>query len=130
TEEYDGETAGVPQALVDAAADLDDERSRLQSSSTEVEIQSTTVMCVWGTTPEECESRAEVVRATLNAAEYQAVRPVGAQRALFTAMLPGSPGTPVLKEFTQFQLAADYAIAMPWASSDVGDPGGMLLGIS
>lgn len=130
TEEYEGETAGIPQSLIDAAADLDDQRSRLQASSTEVEIQSATVLCVWGTTPEECESRAELVRSALGAAEYQAVRPVGAQRSLFEAMLPGSASPSALKEFTQFQLASDYAMAMPWACADVGDPTGMLLGVN
>lgn len=129
-EEYDGETAGIPQSLIDAASDLDDERARLQSSTTEVEIQSTTVMCVWAATPEECEERAEIVRAALSAAEYQMVRPTGSQRSLFTAMLPGTPGSAVLNEFRQYQLAADFAMAMPWAGSDVGDPTGMLLGVS
>ncbi|TYB48559.1 ATP-binding protein [Actinomadura chibensis] len=130
-EEYDGETAGVPQSLIDAASDLNDERARLQTSSTEVEIQSTTVLCVWGTTPEECDGRAGLVRAALSAAEYQLVRPTGAQRSLFTAMLPGAAGSAaVLGEFRQYQLASDFAMAMPWASSDVGDPTGMLLGVS
>ncbi|MFI0448058.1 ATP-binding protein [Actinomadura sp. 6N118] len=129
-EEYDGETAGIPQSLIDAATDLDDERARLQSSSTEVEVQSTTIMCVWGTTPEDADQRAEVVRAALSAAEYQLVRPTGSQRALFSSMLPGSASSPVLSEFRQYQLASDFAMAMPWACSEVGDPTGMLLGLS
>ncbi|MEY9211497.1 ATP-binding protein [Thermobifida halotolerans] len=129
-DEYDGETAGIPQALIDAAADLDDERGRLQSSRTEVEVQSTTVLCTWGTTAEEAESRAEVVRTSIAAAEYQVVRPTGGQAALFEAMLPGAPSRPLLREFTQYQLASDYAMAMPWTSTDLGDPTGALLGLN
>ncbi|MCK9871353.1 ATP-binding protein [Nocardiopsis dassonvillei] len=129
-DEYDGETAGVPQSLVDAAADIDDERARLQSSRTEVEIQSGTALCVWADTPEEADRNAELVRSTLAAAEYQLIRPTGGQQALFTAMLPGTPTPTVLTEVTQHQLASDYAMAMPWASTDVGDPTGALLGVS
>ncbi|MFV2198874.1 ATP-binding protein [Nocardiopsis sp. LOL_012] len=129
-DEYDGESAGVPQSLLEAAADLDDQRGRLQSSRTEVEIQSATALCVWGETPEEADRHAELVRTTLSAADYQLVRPTGGQLALFTAMLPGTPTPPVLTECTQYQLAADYAMAMPWASTDVGDPTGALLGVS
>lgn len=129
-DEYDGETAGVPQALVEAAADLDDQRGRLQGSRTEVEIQSATTLCVWGETPEEAEGRAELVRGTVSAAEYQVVRPTGEQRRLFEAMLPGTPRPSLLKEFAQYQLASDFAMAMPWASADLGDPTGALLGMN
>ncbi len=129
-EEYDGDTSGPPQTLFDAAADLDDERTRLQGSRTEVEIQSATVLCVWGETPEEVDRYAELLHHSLSAAEYQLMRPVGGQRALWASMLPGAPVPSVLAECTQFQLASDYAMAMPWASTEVGDPTGSLLGIS
>lgn len=129
-EEYDADTAGVPQSLVEAAADLGEERARLQASATEVEVQSATTLCVWGENTAEADTRAELLRGALSAAEYQLVRPAGAQRALFTAMLPGAPMPPVLREFTQYQLASDFAMSMPWASSEVGDPAGMLLGLS
>ncbi len=129
-DEYDAETAGVPQALVDAASDLHDERARLSASTTEVEVQSTTILAVHGTTAEEADEKAEIVRTSICAADYQVVRPTGAQRALFTAMLPGTPPPAVCREFTQYQLASDFAMAMPWASADVGDPTGMLLGVS
>ncbi|WP_159942556.1 ATP-binding protein [Nocardiopsis sp. FR6] len=129
-DEYDGDTSGPPQSLFDAASDLDDERTRLQGSRTEVEIQSATVLCVWGETPEEADRHAELVRNSLSAAEYQLVRPTGGQRALWASMLPGAPVPGVLAEATQYQLASDYAMAMPWSSSDVGDPTGALLGVS
>jgi hypothetical protein len=129
-EEYDTETAGIPQSLVDAASHLSDERARLSASATEVDVQSAVTMCVWGTTPEETDQKAEIVRTAISAADYQVVRPTGAQRQLFTAMLPGTPAPAVCREFTQYQLASDFAMAMPWGSSDVGDPAGMLLGVS
>ncbi|GAA1438987.1 ATP-binding protein [Nocardiopsis tropica] len=129
-DEYDGDTSGPPQSLFDAASDLDDERTRLQGSRTEVEIQSATVLCVWGETPEEADRHAELLRHSLSAAEYQLIRPTGGQRALWASMLPGAPVPSVLAEATQYQLASDYAMAMPWSSSEVGDPTGSLLGVS
>lgn len=129
-DEYDGDTSGPPQSLFDAASDLDDERTRLQGSRTEVEIQSATVLCVWGETPEEADRHAELLRHSLSAAEYQMVRPTGGQRALWASMIPGHPTPGVLAEFTQYQLASDYAMAMPWSSSEIGDPTGSLLGVS
>ncbi|MEU0489992.1 ATP-binding protein [Nocardiopsis sp. NPDC006139] len=129
-DEYDGDTSGPPQSLFDAAADLDDERTRLQGSRTEVEIQSATVLCVWGSSPEEADQHAELLRHSLSAAEYQLIRPTGGQRALWASMLPGTVVPAVLAEATQYQLASDYAMAMPWCSSDVGDPTGALLGVS
>lgn len=129
-DEYDSETAGVPQSLVDAAGDLSDERARLSAATTEVEVQSAITLCVWGDTPDDADTRAEIVRTSISAADYQVVRPTGAQRHLFTAMLPGAPAPAVTREFTQYQLASDFAMAMPWGSADVGDPTGMLLGLS
>jgi hypothetical protein len=129
-DEYDAETAGVPQALVDAAGDLQDERARLSASTTEVEVQSTTILAVHGATADEADQKAEIVRTTIGSADYQVVRPTGAQKALFTAMLPGTPVPGIIREFTQYQLASDFAMAMPWASADIGDPTGMLLGVS
>lgn len=57
------------------------------------------------------------------------LRPVGLQSELFTLGLPGSARPLKVREFTQHQLAEDWAMSGAFARSEVGDPNGILLGL-
>jgi hypothetical protein len=45
-------------------------------------------------------------------------------------MLPGTAAAPVCKDYTQFMLARDLAAGSPYCGPEVGDPGGLLLGVT
>ena len=126
----DGDETNAPHALAEAREALEDERARLAASSSELELQTTTVLCVYADNPAEAQRRAEAVRLAYGAADYQLSRPTGGQLACYTALLPGA-GTPrMLRDYTQYTLARDFSMAMPFAGTEIGDTAGTLYALS
>ncbi|MGY1583909.1 ATP-binding protein [Streptomyces sp. MN13] len=128
-DQYDARPTGMPASLIDAARDLGELDARLSRTSVEVEVQSVTVLTVWGPTAAVCDARARALAALLGGADYRAVRPAGLQEALFTLGLPGAARPGVVREFTQHQVSEDWALGGAFSASEVGDPNGMFLGI-
>jgi hypothetical protein len=128
-DQYDARPTGMPASLLDAARDLGELDARLSRTSVEVEVQSVTVLSVWGPTAAVCDARARALAALLGGADYRAVRPAGLQEALFTLGLPGTVRPGVVREFTQHQVSEDWALSGAFTSPQVGDPDGMFLGI-
>ncbi|MGW2937386.1 ATP-binding protein, partial [Streptomyces sp. NPDC001156] len=128
-DQYDARPIGMPASLTEAARDLGELDARLSRSSVEVEVQSVTVLTVWGPTAAVCDARARALAALLGGADYRAVRPAGLQEALFTLGLPGTVRPGVVREFTQHQVSEDWALGGAFTAAEVGDPNGMFLGI-
>ncbi|MDT0392331.1 ATP-binding protein [Streptomyces dubilierae] len=128
-DQYDARPTGMPASLTEAARDLGELDARLARTSVEVEVQSVTVLTVWGPTAALCDARARALAALLGGADYRAVRPAGLQQALFFLGLPGTVRNGVVREFTQHQISEDWALGGAFTASEVGDPNGMLLGI-
>ncbi|MEU3444128.1 ATP-binding protein [Streptomyces griseoincarnatus] len=128
-DQYDARPTGMPASLTEAARDLGELDARLSRTSVEVEVQSVTVLTVWGPTAAVCDARARALTALLGGADYRAVRPVGLQEALFTLGLPGTVRPGVMREFTQHQTSEDWALSGAFTTAQVGDPNGMFLGI-
>ncbi|MFF8847969.1 ATP-binding protein [Streptomyces sp. NPDC015127] len=128
-DQYDARPTGMPASLTVAARDLGELDARLSRTSVEVEVQSVTVLTVWGPTAAICDARARALAALLAGADYRAVRPAGLQEALFTLGLPGTVRPGVVREFTQHQVSEDWALGGAFTIGEVGDPNGMFLGI-
>ncbi len=128
-DQYDARPTGMPASLTDAARDLGELDARLSRTSVEVEVQSVTVLTVWGPTAAVCDARARALAALLGGADYRAVRPAGLQEALFTLGLPGTARPGVVREFTQHQVSEDWALGGAFTAAEVGDPNGMFLGL-
>lgn len=128
-DQYDARPTGMPSSLSDAARDLGELDARLSRTSVEVEVQSVTVLTVWGPTAAVCDARARALAALLGGADYRAVRPAGLQEALFTLGLPGTVRPGAVREFTQHQVSEDWALGGAFTTTEVGDPNGMFLGI-
>ncbi|MFE6098166.1 ATP-binding protein [Streptomyces massasporeus] len=128
-DQYDARPTGMPASLTEAARDLGELDARLSRTSVEVEVQSVTVLTVWGPTAAVCDARARALAALLGGADYRAVRPAGLQEALFTLGLPGTARPGVVREFTQHQISEDWALGGAFTVGEVGDPNGMFLGI-
>ncbi|GGJ56463.1 ATP/GTP-binding protein [Streptomyces brasiliensis] len=128
-DQYDARPTGMPASLTEAARDLGELDARLSRTSVEVEVQSVTVLTVWGPTAAVCDARARALAALLGGADYRAVRPAGLQEALFTLGLPGTVQPGVVREFTQHQISEDWALGGAFTAAEVGDPNGMVLGI-
>ncbi|MFF2515553.1 ATP-binding protein [Streptomyces sp. NPDC058086] len=128
-DQYDARPTGMPASLTDAARDLGELDARLSRTSVEVEVQSVTVLTVWGPTAAVCDARARALAALLGGADYRAVRPAGLQEALFALGLPGTARPGVVREFTQHQVSEDWALGGAFTAAEVGDPNGMFLGI-
>ncbi|MFD4588290.1 ATP-binding protein [Streptomyces sp. NPDC058434] len=128
-DEYDARPTGMPASLTEAARDLGELDARLSRTSVEVEVQSVTVLTVWGPNAAVCDARARALAALLGGADYRAVRPAGLQEALFTLGLPGTVRPGAVREFTQHQISEDWALGGAFTVGEVGDPNGMFLGI-
>jgi hypothetical protein len=128
--EYDGELTGAPPQLAEAIQSIDEERTQLGANPAEPELQATIVLSVAAPTLAELEDRAGALTAMFEPQEYGLGRPTGGQAALLRSMLPGTGTAPVCRDYTQFMLARDMAAGSPFCGSDVGDPSGLLLGVS
>lgn len=128
-DQYDARPTGMPASLTEAARDLGELDARLSRTSVEVEVQSVTVLTVWGPTAALCDARARALVALLGGADYRAVRPAGLQEVLFMLGLPGTVRPGVVREFTQHQVSEDWALSGAFTVSEVGDPNGMFLGL-
>lgn len=128
-DQYDARPTGMPASLTEAARDLGELDARLSRTSVEVEVQSVTVLTVWGPTAAVCDARARALASLLGGADYRAVRPAGLQEALFSLGLPGTVRPGVVREFTQHQVSEDWALSGAFTAAEVGDPNGMFLGI-
>jgi hypothetical protein len=128
-DQYDARPTGMPASLTEAARDLGELDARLSRTSVEVEVQSVTVLTVWGPTAAVCDARARALAALLGGADYRAVRPAGLQEALFALGLPGTVRPGMVREFTQHQISEDWALSGAFTTCEVGDPSGMFLGI-
>jgi AAA-like domain len=129
-DEYDGELTGAPPQLAEAIQAIDEERSELGANPAEPELQATILLSLAAPTLAELEDRAGTLTAMFQPHEYGLARPTGGQAALLRSMLPGSAAAAVCRDYTQFMLARDLAAGSPFCGSDVGDPGGLLLGVS
>ena len=129
-EEYDGDLTGAPPQLAEAIQAIEDERAALGSNPAEPEMQVTVLLSVAAPTLTELEDRASALGAMFEPREYGLARPTGGQMALLRAMLPGTVAPLVARDYTQFMLARDLAAGSPFCGPEVGDPRGLLLGVS
>ena len=129
-DEYDGETTGTPPSLADAIAAIDAQRAELAANPSEPELQATTILSLASTSLAELEDQAATVQALFEPHDYGIARPTGGQLALLRAMLPGTASPPVCRDYTQFLLPADLASGAPFCGPEIGDPAGLLLGMS
>ncbi|EPH40946.1 ATP-binding protein [Streptomyces aurantiacus] len=127
--EYEGDPAGPPASIAENEADNDEFRDRLTASAREVEIRAMVTLAVWGDTPDDAQARASALASDFGSTEYTFSRPVGEQTALWQAMLPGCRTPRVMTGYTQYLLSRDFAMAMPWCGSALGDERGGLFGL-
>lgn len=125
-----GDPAGPATTLAAATDAVDEHRARLESNPALPAFRATTIVTVAHRSLRELERQMGILEGSFRAAEFNFYRPTGAQLACLTAMLPGAPAPPVVREYAQDLLPDGLASAMPFASSGVGDPSGMLLGYS
>ena len=128
--EYDGEVSGAPPGLVEAIAAIDDERAALAANPAESELYVTTLLSIAAPTLAQLEEEAAALTALFEPQELSLVRPTGGQLALLRSMLPGTAPAQVCRDYIQFLLPRDLAAGSPFCGADVGDPKGVLLGLS
>ncbi|MFE2693691.1 ATP-binding protein [Streptomyces mirabilis] len=127
--EYEGDPAGPPASIAKNEADNQEFRDRVTSSAQEVEIQAMVTLAVWGSSPDDVQDRAAALAHDFGSTDYTFSRPVGEQASLWQAMLPGCRTPRVMTGYAQTLLAHDFALAMPWCGSALGDDRGGLFGL-
>ena len=129
-DEHAADSAGVPADVHSAQEEIQHKNARLGASSTEVDLDVGVIACVWGQTAEECDAAAKTLRQAFLGGEYRWERPLGGQRQLYQAMLPGYRTPLVARECSQNLLATDAAMLLPFSATDFGDPTGALFGLA
>ena len=129
-DEYDGEVTGAPPQLAQAIQSIDRERAQLGANPMEPELQVTILLSIAAESLAELEDRSAALVALYEPQEYGLARPTGGQAELLRSMLPGTDAAPVCRDYTQFMLTHDLAAGSPFCGPEVGDPTGMLLGLS
>jgi hypothetical protein len=129
-EEHAGDTAGVPADVVSAQEEIQHKNARLGASSTEIDLEVGVIAGVWGATARDADARAKALRQAFLGGEYRWERPLGGQRQLYQALLPGSRTPMVVRECSQNLLATDAAMLLPVSATDFGDPAGALFGLT
>lgn len=124
--EEDLQRIGAPPELDEAARAVDDQRQRLAENSKTPELVATVVYAVAGQDLGEVTERANTFTEALGAGEFSLHRPSGGQWGLFSAMLPGTIESQVVRDYRQHLLPEDLAMGAPFACADVGDDTGML----
>ncbi len=77
---------------------------------------------------DELERRAEILTALFEGADIVLVRPLGAQRSLLEMISPPGRQPFAARGWSQLMMPRDLASGLPALASEVGDPGGGLLG--
>ncbi|GEB57388.1 ATP-binding protein [Streptomyces gardneri] len=127
--EYEGDPAGPPAAVARNQADNEEYHERLTANRREVEIRAMVTLAVWGNSPDDAMDRAAALASDFGSTDYTFSRPAGEQASLWQAMLPGCRTPRVMAGYAQILLARDFAMAMPWCGSQLGDERGGLYGL-
>lgn len=127
--EWAGETAGLPTSLGNAIDALDDEQAELDASSDPL-LAASMVFSVAATDPEDADRQISQLQAVFAGGEYRLARPIGDQEALYEAGKPGSLLPQVCRDFEQMLTPRQLAAGNPFAGAELGDPTGVLFGIS
>ena len=117
-----------PRELVAAISTVESAIDQLANNAHIPLGQPTLLFWVSAGTLEEVEFRAETVRSLFEGSDITVVRPLGAQRRLLQAMLPGAPLPLQGRGWEQLILPKDLATGLPVVASPVGDPAGGFLG--
>ena len=123
--EYD---TAPPRELVASIETVEDAISQLTEHSHIPLAQPTLLFWVSADTLEELDYRAETLRSLFEGADMAMVRPLGAQRRLLQAMVPGAPLPLQGRGWEQLILPRDLASGLPVVASEVGDQTGGFLG--
>lgn len=126
-EEYEGEAAGAPPHIAEAAAAINDQRLELAESGVP-ELRSTLIFSLADENLEVLEYNAEILVTWIEGWEWRVARPSGAQTALWKCFFPGSTAPQVVRQYSQWLMPSGVASGAPTAFTEVGDPSGMLIG--
>lgn len=126
----EGELGAGVNTLERAAQDLAEYTKILEADKLEVETQSTTVFAVGATDAQAVTEQARALAAYYEAAGYRLQQPLGYQEDLWWAMVPGAPANRAVREFAQITTSKALSAAVPFASTDLGDSSGSLLGVN
>lgn len=126
----EGELSHGLNALERAAGDLAEYARILDSDKLEVEAQATIVFCVAASDAAGAVEQGRQLADYFGAAGYKLQQPLGYQQDLWWTMIPGAPATRAVREFAQITTSKALSATVPFASTDLGDARGSLLGVN
>lgn len=115
-------------SLNETASDLGEYTSILESDKLEVETQATVIFAVGSDTVEDVKDQSTQLAKYMSSMGYKLTQHLGYQKELWWAMMPGVPSSRAVREFAQITTSRALAATVPFASTDLGDNRGSMLG--
>lgn len=126
----DGEVSTGLNTLERAAADLAEYSKILDSDKLEVEAQATIVFATGAPDPKGALDQARALTDYFATGGYKLAQPLGYQEDLWWSMIPGAPANRAVREFAQITTSRALSATVPFASTELGDSTGSLLGVN
>lgn len=126
----DGELSSGANELDHAAAALAEYQTVIANDQLEVEVGATSIFAVCAGSAEQAIADAKTFVGHYRRAGYNLTAPLGQQAKLWWAMLPGTPTSPVVRDYEQIATSAGFAASCPLISTSLGDRRGCLLAVN
>lgn len=129
-EQRDGEQLHGASELSKAAEGLAEYAALLAADKLEVEVQATMIFCVAAPTADLVRQQSQALGQFFSDSGYRLSMPLGTQEEMWWAMHPGVSGRKVVREFAQVTTSRAFSALVPFASVQLGDRRGTLLGLN
>lgn len=101
----------------------------MDADELEVEVDATTMFVVSGSSPDEVADDARSLTKYFASMQFALRTDPTIQPMLFEATMPGVPTTRVVREYSQITTARSFAVAVPFATTELGDRSGSLFAL-
>lgn len=101
----------------------------MDADELEVEVDATTMLVVAGASPDEVADDARALTKYFASMQFSLRTDPTIQPVLFEATLPGTPTNRAVREYSQITTARSFAVAVPFATTELGDRAGSLFAL-
>lgn len=127
--EYGTDGSGdAPASLSWALEDLEHQQAELEANPSQPEYEVSTYFATWSDSLETLDQQVNQLKNVFDAQRFPLHAPIGGQRGLYEAMVPGTRAPSWPNDFQQILMVDALAAGQPFTGVDVGDPRGLLLG--
>lgn len=129
-DQRDSETSFAANGIHSRGQMLSDWNTYIEEHEGEFESQFTTIFAVGGRTRDDVEALGNELKDRYNQAGILLDAPLGTQRDLWAAMVPGTPPSRVVTESAQITSSDQFAAIVPFTRTTLGDAAGGVIAMN